>query len=199
MAHEPIDSQIGSNKRDFQVYRRVSIQNLKTFPQTRGVALEDLDITDLQESVRENGIHQPLLVCEIDGEPGTWAVICGHRRLKAAMACRLAQVPVLIRKDVVYGQESFRQQIDTIQIEENLQRQDLNAAQEARAIQQYKTRHKLNNVQLARKLGIPRPTVQDSLRISNFVNGLMGANYLAPQSGAPSVRLVFAPAFLVGI
>ncbi len=101
-------------------------------------------------------------------------VICGHRRLKAAMECHHTEIPAIIRRDLAFGNPEHVREIDTIQIEENLQRKDLTPIQEAMALRNFKEKYKLNNVQMAKNLGIPRPTLVETLKIAALGDLIMG-------------------------
>ena len=90
-------------------------------------------LAELARSVREHGVLQPLLVTELPPEPGTggeggprYRLIAGERRLRAAQAAGLERVPVTVRESVA------RDQLE-LSLIENVQREDLNALEEARA------------------------------------------------------------------
>jgi len=148
----------------------LDVDRLQVFPQARGVAFEDLDVADLVDSVRAHGVEQPLIVCAIDKEPEAFAVICGHRRLKAAIETGAATVPVLIREDLQFGQSESAEPIQRLQIEENLHRQQLTPLQEAQAIQSYMKTHNLSTRAAARNLGMSRSLVQDCVKIAVLAN-----------------------------
>lgn len=80
---------------------------------------------ELEQSIKEHGILQPLLVRPIGG--GKYELVAGERRLRAAKAVDLNSVPVVIR-------EFTTEQAQTIALVENLQREDLNPVEETEAI-----------------------------------------------------------------
>ncbi len=162
-------SRIGGSKVMPQLHL-VTVSQLKTFPQTRGVAFEDLDVADLIPSVEAHGVEQPLTVCGIKGEPDCYGVICGHRRLKAAQKTGQSHVPVLIRRNLFFGQKACREPIQRLQIEENLHHQRLTPIQEALAIQGYLQEHQLSEKETARNLGLPRTNVRECLKIARLVS-----------------------------
>jgi len=85
---------------------------------------DDEEMRSLVESVRRQGILQPIVVRPIKGEQDLWEIVAGERRWRAAQTVQLHDVPVII-KDL--------NDSDTLQIAliENIQRQDLNAIEEA--------------------------------------------------------------------
>jgi len=159
----------------------LDVDRLQVFPQARGVAFEDLDVADLVDSVRAHGVEQPLIVCPIDKDPEGFAVICGHRRLKAAIETGAATVPVLIREDLQFGQSESAEPIQRLQIEENLHRQQLTPLQEAQAIKGYMKTHNLSVSATAKNLALSRPFVQDAIKIAELEKlASGGARRLAP-------------------
>jgi len=111
--------------------------------------LDAVGLQDLADSIRAQGILQPLLVT-LDG-----VVVAGHRRLAAARLAGLSSVPVLARDlDTVQQQE--------IILVENLQRQDLSAVEEARAYSQLLDGGH-TTAQLARRVGVPAARIKARL------------------------------------
>lgn len=86
------------------------------------------DLSELTESIRQNGIYQNLTVVEDPEGSETYVVIIGHRRLAAAKAAGLTVVPCVISK------MDYRRQIETMLIE-NMQRADLTVYEQARSFQ----------------------------------------------------------------
>lgn len=123
-------------------------------------------LKDLSESIRMYGLLQPLVVTrnEIIKEDGGLAVryelISGERRLRASKLAGLAQIPVIIRS----GDEDNRVKLE-LAIIENLQREDLNAVDRARAFQQLSDEFGLKHVQIAEKVGKSREYVTNTIRL----------------------------------
>ena len=84
-------------------------------------------LEELAASIRSQGIIQPLIVRET-GTPGSYEIIAGERRWRAARLAGLREVPVLVRS-------MSDEDVMIVALVENLQREDLNPAEEARAIQ----------------------------------------------------------------
>lgn len=114
------------------------------------------ELDELAASVREQGVIQPLIVRT--RTDGTYELVAGERRLRAAKLAGLAQVPVLIRE--TSDAESLE-----IALVENLQREDLNPVDEARAYQQLITQFQLSQEEMAKKVGKDRTSVANTLRL----------------------------------
>ena len=123
-------------------------------------------LKDLSESIRMYGLLQPLVVTrnEIIKEDGGLAVryelISGERRLRASKLAGLTQLPVIIRS----GDEDNRVKLE-LAIIENLQREDLNAVDRARAFQQLADEFGLKHTQIAQKVGKSREYVSNTIRL----------------------------------
>ncbi|MFA5029709.1 MAG: ParB/RepB/Spo0J family partition protein [Patescibacteria group bacterium] len=113
-------------------------------------------LEELSQSIKEHGIIQPLIVTKI-GEDH-WQLIAGERRWRAAKKLGLETVPAIVR-DL---SEQKRLELALI---ENLQREDLNALEVAKAYQKLIDQFNLSQHQLARRVGKSRPAVSNTLRI----------------------------------
>lgn len=113
-------------------------------------------IEELARSIREYGVIQPLTVRESDR--GTYELVAGERRLRAAMLAGLSTVPCIV-SDVTERDSAVMALI------ENLQRQDLNFFEEALAIERLIDDYCLTQEEAARKLGKTQSTVANKLRL----------------------------------
>jgi len=116
---------------------------------------DETTLAELSESIREKGILQPLIV-KRDGE--NYEIICGERRFRAAQLAGLERVPVVIR-DVAQGE------LLELALIENIQRQDLNAIEEARGYLRLLEERGLSQEEIARRVGKDRATVANSIRL----------------------------------
>ena len=122
----------------------------------------DESLNELASSIEENGIIQPILV-QRKGEG--YMIIAGERRWRAARIAGLSVIPAIVRE------LSDREVMEQALIE-NIQREDLNPIEEASAMQNLLKNHKLTQEQLAKKLGKPRATIANTLRILNLDESL---------------------------
>jgi ParB family chromosome partitioning protein len=119
-------------------------------------AFDDETLTALTASVRELGILQPVLVRSLDD--GTYELIAGERRWRAARRAGLDTIPAIIRStDDVGSLEAA--------VVENLHRADLNAMEEAAAYQQLIEEFELTHEAVATRVGKSRVAVTNSLRL----------------------------------
>jgi ParB family chromosome partitioning protein len=114
-------------------------------------------LVDLVESIREHGVLQPLLVTS--GEThGSYQLIAGERRLRAARLAGLEKVPVLVK-------EAASREMLEIALVENIQRQDLNALEEAQAYRRLADEFGMTQEAIAGRVGRSRTAVSNSMRL----------------------------------
>lgn len=113
-------------------------------------------LQELADSIRQRGIMQPLLVRTLPN--GRYELIAGERRWRAAQFIGLTVVPALVR-------EASDEEALEIALIENLQREDLNPIEEARAYEQLATVFQLTQEQIAERVGKNRATIANALRL----------------------------------
>jgi ParB family chromosome partitioning protein len=142
------------------------LRNLKTVPieflhpgryQPRHRIDQD-QIKDLAESIRQKGILQPILVRRHPDEPNAFEIIAGERRWRAAQLANLHEVPVVVK-------ELTDQDAMEIGLVENLQRQDLSPLEEAEGYQRLMDEFSHTQEQLAQAVGKSRSHVANMLRL----------------------------------
>jgi ParB family chromosome partitioning protein len=116
---------------------------------------DEESIEELAQSIKENGIIQPLVVRKTEGN---YEIIAGERRWRAAQKVGLTKVPVIL-KDV-----SDRQALE-LALVENLQREDLNSIEEATAYEQLIEDFGLTHEEISARIGKERSTVTNQLRL----------------------------------
>lgn len=137
----------------------VDVGSIKTNPNQPRKIFKEKDLEELSESIKENGIIQPLIVAELDG--GQFELVAGERRLRAAKKAGLEQVPVVVKR------ATDREKM-IMSIIENVQRSDLNCVEEALAYYQLMNEYKLTQEEVAKKLGKERSTIANFLRVLNL-------------------------------
>lgn len=113
-------------------------------------------LEELAESIKIHGILEPLLVSEV--RPGLYELIAGERRMEAAKIAGLKKVPAIIRE--VSGQEKLE-----LALIENIQRENLNPIEEARAYKMFADNFHLTQEEIARRSGKSRSRVANFLRL----------------------------------
>jgi ParB family transcriptional regulator, chromosome partitioning protein len=140
-------------------------------------------LADLAESIRQQGVVQPIVVTP-EGEGYT--IVAGERRWRAARLAGLAEVPVVVRE------VADDRQLLELALVENLQRSDLNPIEEALAYQALAEEFGLAQEQIAERVGKARPTISNSLRLLNLpgeVQGLVRAGRLSAGQARPLLAL----------
>lgn len=133
-------------------------------------------LKDLADSIRQYGVLQPLVVTrkEVEREDGSIAVeyelIAGERRLRASKLAGIAQVPVIIR----VGEDSDKTKLE-IAIVENIQREDLNSIDRARAFEQLAAQFGYKHGEIAKKVGRSREYVSNSIRLLSLPEQVIDA------------------------
>ena len=113
-------------------------------------------LNELASSIKTHGIVQPIVVNDLGN--GGYMIIAGERRWRAANICGLITVPAVVRK---YTDK----QVKEISIIENLQREDLNPVEAARAIKELMDEYNLTQDAVAERIGKSRPAVANTLRL----------------------------------
>src|SRR5574343_430774 len=143
----------------------VDVDKIKPNPFQPRREFEEARLKDLSDSIRQYGILQPLTVSrvEVTKEDGGIAVeyelIAGERRLRASKLAGLDQVPVIIR----VGDDNMSKL--ELAIIENLQREDLNAVERARAFLRLAEEFKFTHNQIGAKVGKSREYVSNTMRL----------------------------------
>ena len=136
----------------------IDVGKIKASPTQPRKKFDDRALKELADSIKSEGVLQPLLLKRDESDPDKYLLIAGERRFRAAKLAGLAKVPALIKK--VDDSESL-----VLSLIENIQRQDLNPIEEARAFQNMIHKFKLSQEELAVKMGKDRSTVTNTLRL----------------------------------
>ncbi len=127
---------------------------------------DEASMAQLESSIREYGVLQPLLVRPMSD--GSYRIVAGERRWRAARAAGLTEVPAVVRS--MTDAEAC-----AIALIENLQREDLNPVEEAQGIRRLIDEFGFTQEQAADKLGRSRPAVANSLRLLGLPEEAMAA------------------------
>jgi ParB family chromosome partitioning protein len=138
--------------------RRVSLAEIRPNPRQPRRYFAEERIAELAESIRHQGVLQPLVVRKVaDG----YELIIGERRFRAAQRAGLDRVPVIVKD--VSDAESLE-----MALVENIQREDLTPIEEALAYRQLMEEFQLTQEAVASRVGKSRPVVTNLLRILNL-------------------------------
>lgn len=116
----------------------------------------DASLSELADSILQHGVIQPLLVRPLSG--GTYQLVAGERRWRASRMAGLKEVPVVIK-------DLSDEEASVIAMIENLQREDLNAIEEADGIKYLMTKYGLTQEEVSERVGKSRSAVANALRL----------------------------------
>ena len=134
---------------------RVPLNKIRPTAMQPRKQFSDDSLRELADSIREQGIVQPLIVRERDG---FFELIAGERRWRAAQLLQLPEVPVITR-------EADDRSVLELALIENLQRENLNAIEEALGYAQLAGQFQLTQEEIATKVGKSRAAVANALRL----------------------------------
>ncbi len=137
------------------VVQKIGVDRIAASPFQPRRTFDDDDLADLAASIRAQGILQPLVARPKGAD---FELIAGERRLRAARLAGLLAVPVIVR--AASDQEAL-----ALALIENLQRSGLNPIEEAEGYSQLQKMFGLTQEQIAQRVGKPRATVANSLRL----------------------------------
>lgn len=140
--------------------RLLPVTSISPNPQQPRKVFEDEQLEDLAASIKQHGIIQPLIVIAAEGLD-RYTLIAGERRLRAAKLAGLKEVPAIVRTASQQEQLEFA-------IIENVQREDLNPMERARAYQSLADQFSLTHEDIAHRVGKNRVTVTNTLRLLNL-------------------------------
>jgi ParB family chromosome partitioning protein len=133
----------------------IPLARIRENPRQPRLRMSDDALAGLAESIRQHGVIQPILVTEtIDG----YTLVAGERRVRAARIAGLERIPAIVR------QLADRQQLE-LALVENLQREDLDPIEAARAYRQLMDEFSFTQEDLASRVGRARSTVANTLRL----------------------------------
>lgn len=148
-----------------------AVQNLplSDIEPNRGQPRHDFDeaaLAALAASISQFGVLQPIIVTELADGSGTYRIVAGERRWRAARAAGLGEIPAIIFS----GDELAAAQVSLV---ENIQRRDLSAVEEALAFRDLIERFGLTQDEVADKVGKSRPAVTNSLRLLELPDSVL--------------------------
>ena len=141
--------------------RQLPIEFLRPSASNPRSNFDDATIDELAKSIREKGVIQPILVRQINNLSDSFEIVAGERRWRAAQKAGIHSVPVVIK--VLSDREAAE-----IALIENIQRENLNAIEEAVAFEHLRKEYDYTQEALADVLGKSRSHVANTLRLLNL-------------------------------
>jgi ParB family chromosome partitioning protein len=166
--------------------RKVPIEFLKPNPRNPRRAFSEAELDELAESIKQHGVIQPLVVRPVKGSHDRYEIIAGERRWRAAQVAGLHEVPI-VPLDV---SDSDALEFAII---ENVQREDLNALEEAQGYHALAGEFKRSQEDIARIVGKSRSHVANMMRLTKLpaevqaliVSGQLSAGHARALIGVP--------------
>jgi ParB family chromosome partitioning protein len=167
--HNPATTMISIQPQAIQQDHMVAFLNVELIDknpyQTRYVFDEE-QLQELADSVRENGVVQPVVVRPGE-EEGRYILVLGERRLRASKIAGKPTIPALVRR-------LSPQQAAEMTVLENVQREDLNPLEQAEAFRVLSKEFQLTQAQIAERIGVSRETVANYMRLLRLPQEVMG-------------------------
>jgi ParB family chromosome partitioning protein len=153
----PAESQSsGGSQKSPNAVVQIPVGRLAAHPGQPRKNFDEAELRELADSIAEHGIIQPIIAADAGG--GSYIIIAGERRTRAARLAGLKEVPAIIRKYT----DQRRLEVSLV---ENIQRSDLNPIEEAAAYKNLMDFSQLSQEELAAKVGKNRSTVTNALRL----------------------------------
>ena len=144
--------------------QRVPLGKVRPSPLQPRKSFSDEALKELADSIREKGVVQPLIVRE---RGGFFELIAGERRWRASQLLQLPEVPVIVR-------EADDRDVLELALIENLQRENLNAIEEALGYSQLAEQFRLTQEEIALKVGKSRAAVANATRLLKLPGSIQG-------------------------
>ncbi len=147
-----------SDRQQGETYSLLPVDSIEPNPGQPRKDFSQAALQELAQSIQSQGLLQPLLVRPMPGSLERYQIIAGERRWKASRMAKLTEVPALVRD--ISDSEAL-----IIGLIENLQREDLNALEEAEALKQLQEELQTSQEELADRIGRSRSSIANSLRL----------------------------------
>lgn len=171
------------NTQEEESFNTHKISSLVANPYQPRLKFNDSEIEELSSSIKEYGILQPVLVRTDPENDSKYQIIAGERRVRAATRAGLKEVPVIVR-------EITDEQMLQISIVENIQRENLNPVEEAKAYRKLIEDFKYTQEQVSAAVGKSRSAIANTLRLLNLPENILDALSDALISGGHAKALL---------
>lgn len=153
-----LEQKESKTERENEGYTLIDINLIKNNDSQPRKRFDDERIMELAESIKSNGIIQPLILKKDNDE---YVIVAGERRWKAAKSIGIKEVPAVVM-------ELTEKQVLEISLIENIQREDLNSIEEATAYKKLISDFSLTQEQLSKRIGKSRVAITNTLRLLNL-------------------------------
>ncbi len=164
--------------------RKVPIEYLKPNPRNPRRAFSESELQELADSIKQHGVIQPLAVRPVKGTPDRYEIIAGERRWRASQMAGLHEVPIVPLN--VSDSDALE-----LAIIENVQREDLNAMEEAQGYHALANEFKRTQDDIAKIVGKSRSHVANMMRLTNLPDEVQ-AHIVSGELSAGHARALLA-------
>ncbi len=168
-----------------EVLRKLPIDQLQPGKYQPRRDMDEAKLEELSESIKAQGVIQPILVRQIEGD--RYEIVAGERRWRASRLAGLDEVPVVVR-------ELDDRTVIAMALIENIQREDLNPLEEAEALQRLISEFSLTHAEAAQAVGRSRASVSNLLRLIDLPIGDPRAAGKPPAGNGPCACVAHAGA-----
>lgn len=144
-----------------EAVQTLQLENLIPNPYQPRKKFDKRALNDLTESIKVSGVFQPIIVRQPNKKQNKFEILAGERRFRASKAAGKETIPAIVR-------DATDEQMMEIAVMENLQREDLNPLEEAKAYEMLMTHLDITQVEVSRRLGKSRPYIANYLRLLNL-------------------------------
>jgi ParB family chromosome partitioning protein len=141
-----------------EIIENLKVRDIEPNRNQPRLKFDDEALEELATSIKQYGVIQPIIVTK---EANFYQIVAGERRWRASKKAGLTEIPAIVRE---YSDRTNRE----ISLIENIQREDLNPIEKARAIRELIDKYNLTQQQLADTLGIARSSVANTIRVLNL-------------------------------
>ena len=145
--------------------KKISIDLIKPNRYQPRVVFDDDKIIELSQSIKNNGLIQPIVLRESDNH---YEIIAGERRYRACILAGLVEVDAIIL-------DVDLQELGELALVENTQREDLSAIEEAKALKLLSDKYKITQKELGKKIGKSQSTIANKIRLLNLDESVQDA------------------------
>ena len=156
----PTEDPVRSTEISVKASDKININNLKPNKEQPRKHFDETRLMELSESIKEHGIIQPILVTK-EKTGSDYIIVAGERRWRAAKKAGLKEVPVV-------QMELSDKQLMEVSLIENIQRQDLNPVEEARAFKKLTDEFSMTQEEISRQVGKSRTAISNTMRLLNL-------------------------------
>ncbi|MBQ3791449.1 MAG: ParB/RepB/Spo0J family partition protein [Lachnospiraceae bacterium] len=139
-----------------QVVQSINITQIEPNKAQARKKFDEDKLNELAESIRQHGVISPILVVK---KGDHYEIVAGERRWRAAHKAELKEIPAIVREDLT------EQELDEISLIENIQRENLNPIEEARAYKQLIEEYHLKQDEVADRVSKSRTAITNSMRL----------------------------------